>query len=116
MDGTLMLETLFYPDEVRAEKTELPDVAVSEKELEMANTLIDLLTEEFDPEQYKDHYREALMQVIEAKLEGEELEAVVAQRPAKVLDIMSALKASVDAAKKRKAETEAEPQRKAAAG
>jgi len=104
MDGTLMLETLFYPDEVRAEKTDLPDVTVSEKELDMANTLIDLLTEEFDPEKYKDDYREALMQVIEAKLDGEELETIVAPRPAKVTDIMTALRASVDAAKKRRAE------------
>ncbi len=104
MDGTLMLETLFYPDEIRAEKAELPDVTVSDKELDMANTLIDLLTEDFDPEKYKDEYREALMQVIEAKLDGEELEAVAAPRPAKVTDIMTALKASVDAAKKRRAE------------
>ena len=102
MDGTLILETLFYPDEIRVEKTELPDVKISEKELEMAYTLIDLLSEEFEPEKYKDEYREALMKVIEAKLEGEELPEVAAAGPAKVTDIMSALRASVEAAKKRK--------------
>ena len=102
MDGTLILETLFYPDEIRAEKAELPDVKISEKELDMAFTLIDLLTEEFDPEKYKDEYREALMQVIDAKLEGEEMPEVAAARPAKVTNIMTALRASVEAAQKRK--------------
>jgi DNA end-binding protein Ku len=102
MDGTLILETLFYPDEIRVEKTELPDVKISDKELEMAYTLIDLLSEEFEPEKYKDEYRDALMKLIEAKLEGEELPEVAAAGPAKVTDIMSALRASVEAAKKRK--------------
>jgi DNA end-binding protein Ku len=102
MDGTLVLETLYYPDEIRAEKAELPDVKISEKELDMAFTLIDLLTEEFDPEKYKDEYREALMQVIDAKLEGQEMPEVEAARPAKVTNIMTALRASVEAAKKRK--------------
>ena len=121
MDGTLILETLYYPDELRVEKTELPNVKISEKELEMAYTLIDLLSEEFEPEKYKDEYREALMKVIEAKLEGEELPEVAAAGPAKVTDIMSALKASVEAAKKRKKgeeeeEEEAAPARRRKAG
>jgi len=102
MDGTLILETLFYPDEIRVDKTELPDVKISDKELEMAYTLIDLLSEEFEPEKHKDEYRDALMKLIEAKLEGEELPEVAASGPAKVTDIMSALRASVEAAKKRK--------------
>jgi DNA end-binding protein Ku len=107
MDGTLILETLFYPDEIRAEKAEIPDVQISEKELDMAFTLIDLLTEEFEPEKYKDEYREALMQVIDAKLEGEEMPEVAA-KPAKVTNIMSALRASVEAAQKRKKAEEEE--------
>ena len=106
MDGTLILETLFYPDEIRVEKTELPDVKISEKELDMAYTLIELLTDDFDPAKYHDEYREALMQVIDAKLEGEEMPEVVAAGPAKVTDIMSALRQSVAAAKKRKKDEE----------
>ena len=89
----------------------------------MAFTLIDLLTEEFDPGKYSDEYREALMQVIEAKLEGQEVEALTAPRPAKVMDLMSALKASVAQAKKSRGEEEAEEEeekpvrrRRAAAG
>jgi len=108
MDGTLVLETLYYPDEIRVEKSELPDVTISDKELDMAYTLIELLTEDFEPEKYKDEYREALMQVIEAKLEGEEMPKVAAAKPAKVTDIMTALRASVEAAKKRKKGEEAE--------
>lgn len=119
MDGTLILETLFYPDEIRVEKSELPDVKISDKELDMAYTLIDLLSDDFDPEKYHDEYREALMQVIDAKLEGEEMPEVTAAGPAKVTDIMSALKASVAAAKKRKKDDDEEeepPARRRKAG
>ena len=107
MDGVLVLETLYYPDEIRIEKeTGVPEVDVSKRELDMAFTLIDLLHEPFEPDKYKDQYREALMQVIEAKLEGEELAEVTAPAPARVTDLMSALKASVEAAKKRREEDE----------
>src|SRR5689334_143187 len=95
MDGTLMLETLYYPDEIRVERgAEIPDVNVSKQELAMASSLIDLLTEEFKPEEYQDTYREALMKVIDAKLEGQEIVEAEAPAPAKVVDLMAALKAS----------------------
>ena len=100
MDGTLVLETLFYPDEIREVPSEVPETKVSDKELDMATALIDLLRDDFEPEKYKDEYRQALMQVIDAKLEGEELSAPKAARPAKITDLMTALKASVEAAKK----------------
>ncbi len=101
-DGMLMLETLYYPDEVRVQKGEgLPDVKVSEKELNMAFSLIDLMTEDFKPEEFKDNYREALMEVIQAKLEGQEIVEAPTPAPGKVVDIMTALKASVEAAKGR---------------
>ncbi|MDO8616331.1 MAG: Ku protein [Dehalococcoidia bacterium] len=121
MDGTLVLETLFYPDEIREAPAEIPDVDVSEKELGMAFTLIDLLAKDFDPQKYGDAYREALMRVIEAKLEGQELAEAAAPRPAKVTDLMSALKASVEAARKGRSEEPDEEERparrrKAAAG
>ena len=101
-DGRLMLETLFYPDELRVEKgAELPDIKVSDKELKMAFSLIDLMAEEFDPEKYHDDYRKALMEIIDAKLEGQEFVAAPAAPEGKVVDLMAALKASVDAAKGR---------------
>ncbi|MBI4283405.1 MAG: hypothetical protein HY663_02915 [Chloroflexi bacterium] len=95
------METLFYPDEIRLEKgTEVPEMAVSEGELAMANTLIDLLSAPFDPEKYHDRYRESLLEIIDAKLQGKEI--VEAAAPAaKVIDLMAALKASVEATRKR---------------
>ena len=112
LDGTLILETLYYPDEIRVQKgTELPEIEVSERELSMAFTLIDLLSEPFDPDKYRDDYREALMAVIQAKLEGQEIVEVPAA-PAKVTDLMAALKASVEAAKKRREDEGAEPVRR----
>ena len=120
MDGTLMLETLYYPDEIRVERgTEVPEVQVSDRELEMASTLIDLLADSFEPEKYQDDYRRALMEIIEAKLQGEEFVEAPVAAPAKVTDLMAALKASVEAAKKRRGEeAEEEPRRgrRAAAG
>ncbi len=101
-DGTLMLETLYYPDEVRVQKGEgLPEVNVTEKELDMAFSLIDLMTEDFNPTEFKDNFREALMEVIQAKLEGQEIVEAPTPHEGKVVDLMTALKASVEAAKGR---------------
>ena len=102
-DGALMLETLFYPDEIRARpEMDLDKVKISDRELEMAFALIDLLRKPFDPEEHKDHYREALNQLIEAKLEGREVVESPAPREAKVIDLADALRRSVEAAKKSK--------------
>jgi DNA end-binding protein Ku len=99
-DGTLMVETLYYPDEVRVQKGgEVPSVKVSEKEMQMAFSLIELMEEDFKPAQYTDNYREALMEVINAKLQGAEIVEAPAPPRGKVVDLMTALKASVDAAK-----------------
>ncbi len=108
LDGTIVLETLFYPDEIRIEKAEIPEVDVSERELQMAFTLIEMLQEPFQPEKYHDDYRQALMQLIEAKLEGQELVEAATPVPANVTDLMSALKASVEAQKKKRTESEEE--------
>ncbi len=100
-EGTIMLETLFYPDEIRQERgIDLNKVKVSDKELDMAFTLIELLKKPFDPSEYRDHYREALAQLIEAKLEGKQVVSAPASRDTGVLDLAEALKRSVEAAKK----------------
>lgn len=110
LDGTLVIETLFYPDEIREVPSEIDidAVKVSAAEMKMAEALIELLHDDFKPEEYKDEYREALQQVIDAKLEGVEVEAPEVALPAKVTDLMSALKASVAAAKKSRAGEEEE--------
>jgi DNA end-binding protein Ku len=105
MDGMLMLETLHYPDELRVERgVPQPDIAITDQELQLASALIDLLTTDFQPEQYEDHYRQALLEVIQAKLDGREI--VEAEAPAatgNVVDLMAALRASVEATKQQRA-------------
>ena len=102
-DEAFVLETMYWPDEIRA--AEFGDVKVDAKvrpqELEMAKTLIENLTSEWSPEEFTDEYREALLRIVEAKIAGEEIEMVEAEPTAKVVDLMEALKASVAAAKKK---------------
>ncbi len=99
-EGAIMLETLYYPDEVRQPEVDLEGSKVNERELEMAFTLIDLLRKPFEPEEYHDHYREALAQLIDAKLEGREVVKAPAAKETKVIDLADALRRSVEAAKK----------------
>lgn len=101
--GNLMLETLYYADELRVDLTkETPEITLTSQEEKMADALVDLLTAEFDAKEYQDTYREALTQVISAKLEGKEIVAAP-EEEVKVTDLMEALRASVEAAKKRRA-------------
>ena len=106
-ENTIALETMFYSDEIRSpDELNVPGekVEVTDRELKMAESLVEMLTGEFDFEQYKDNYREALLQVIRAKAEGQVIE-VAAPEPAKVTDLMEALRASVEAAQKRRGGT-----------
>jgi DNA end-binding protein Ku len=114
-DDAFVLETMYWPDEIR--EADFGGVDVSAKvrpnELEMAQTLIENLTADWNPTEFKDEYREALLRIVEAKINGEEIEIVEAEPTAKVVDLMDALKASVAAAKKESKE-EAQPKKKAA--
>ncbi len=104
-DDGIVLSTLLYADEVKEMPEGVPEQQdVSEKELKMATSLIDLLTEEeFDPKQYKDEYQTALMTMIDQKIAGEEIvETPEPKKPAKVVDLMAALRASVEAAEKKR--------------
>jgi len=113
-EGTIVLETMFYADEVRSAKDlAVPgdDIKVNDKELAMAKMLVDTMTsDELDLSQYKDDYREALLEIIQAKSEGQVIET---PEPivAKITDLSEALRASVDAIRKSKAgeKTSAEP-------
>jgi DNA end-binding protein Ku len=101
--NVLMLETLYYPDEIRtAELPEEPDVLVSPQELTMALTLVEMLEEPFDAKKYQDGYRQALLETIEAKANGQEVVATPETPLPKTIDLMAALKASLEAAKKGK--------------
>jgi DNA end-binding protein Ku len=100
---TMLLTTLHWPDEVRAtSELDLPDEEYEFKpaELAMARQLVSAMTADFDPSQYKDEYRDALMQVIESKIEGHEVKTPEpAEDTGKLVDLMAALEASVNAAK-----------------
>lgn len=101
----LVLETMYWPDEIRAPafaELEAP-VEVRPKELEMAVSLIESLTGPWNPEEFRDEYRDAVLELIEKKVAGEEITVAPAAEPAEVVDLVAALKASVDAAKKRRA-------------
>lgn len=100
-ESTLLLDTLYYPDEVRLEReVDLATVKIGADERRMANTLIDLLRKPFDPAEYHDRYREALGELIDAKLEGKEI-AAPPRRETRVIDLSDALARSVAAAKGR---------------
>ena len=102
-DKVFVLETMFWPDEIRAADFETVDAdgKVRGQEVEMAKSLIENLTEPWNPEAFKDEYREALMEIVEKKVAGEEIEFAPQAAPAKVVDLMEALKASVAAAKQK---------------
>ena len=103
-DGVFVLETMLWPDEVRSPDFGFldEDVEVRPQELAMAGSLIETLSGEFDASQYKDEYREALQAVIEAKVEGREVVQPTESQPTSgtVVDLMAALRASVEAAKR----------------
>jgi len=99
-EHTLALSTMFYPDEVRS-TAGLPawnrEMKVSDSELKMARELIKNLTAPFTPEKYTDEYRKALLEIIEAKIAGEEVYMAPAAQKGEVVDLMEALKASIEA-------------------
>jgi DNA end-binding protein Ku len=102
-DDVFVLETMYWPDEIRAAEFDTLDAEekVRSNEVDMAKSLIQNLTEPWKPEAYKDEYREALMDIVERKAAGQPIEAPAAAAPARVVDLMDALKASVEAAKKK---------------
>jgi DNA end-binding protein Ku len=112
-DDAFVLETMFWPDEIRMADFGGVDVdqKVRDQELQMARQLIENLTSEWNPEEYTDEYREALVKIVEAKINGEEIEVVQPEPTAKVVDLMEALKASVAAAKKTGDAEEGSPKR-----
>jgi DNA end-binding protein Ku len=106
-NNLIMLETLYYPDEIRtADIPAAPDVMVSQPELAMALNLVEMLQEEFDPKKYQDQYRAALLDMIEAKRNGSEVVATPEAPLPRTVDLMAALKASLEAAKKGKGAAE----------
>ena len=106
-DGALAMETMLFADEVIPPESleELVagdgDVQTSDRELAMANQLIDSLASDFEPEKYRDEYRERVLDLIERKAQGETIVIEEPEaEPEKVPDLMAALEASIASAKK----------------
>jgi DNA end-binding protein Ku len=99
-ENVLVLETMYWPDEIRGVRfDELDeDVELRPQELKMARSLIDSLTDDFEPKDFHDEYREALEDLISKKVQGEEITYAEPAEPSKVVDLMDALRASVEAA------------------
>ncbi|SKC82140.1 non-homologous end joining protein Ku [Ohtaekwangia koreensis] len=100
-EGGMVMYRLRYPNEVRSmrEVPQLIDVKPEKEQLKLAKTLVDSMTTKFSNIEMKDHYYEALKDIIDAKIAGKEIVMRTEEAP-KVVDIMTALKASIDAAKK----------------
>jgi DNA end-binding protein Ku len=101
-EDTMLLTTLHWPDEIRSTKElDLPaeEFEFKPAELKMAEQLVEAMTESFEPSRYKDEYREALLKVIEAKVEGVEIaQPEPAAESTNLVDLMKLLEASVKAA------------------
>jgi DNA end-binding protein Ku len=98
----LSMETMFYANEIRSTKDiAVGGVGLSPKEIEMAVSLIENLSDSFDPQRYHDEYQEALKKLINAKTEGAPLPAPPSERGEKIVDLMEALRASVEASRKK---------------
>jgi DNA end-binding protein Ku len=107
-DRVIMMQTLLWPDEIR--DADFPileeDVELRPQELRMAASLVDSMAADFDPDQFEDDYQQALVQLVEAKLEGAEPAPLEKDEEAatEVVDLLSALQASVDRAKEARGE------------
>ncbi|HJV04835.1 MAG TPA: Ku protein [Actinomycetota bacterium] len=117
MDEVVVLDTMYWPDEIRAAEFEEldQDVKIRPQEVQMAESLIENLTDEWDPTRYRDEYREALLEIVEKKVAGEEIEIVEPPEETKVVDLMEALKASVEQTKKAPAKKKTQARRRKAA-
>jgi DNA end-binding protein Ku len=111
-DGVLVLNTMLWPDEIRAASFDFldEDVAPRAQELAMASSLIESMAADFKPEEFTDNYREALQQVIDAKVSGQEIVAPpeAEEAPSGAIDLMAALRASVERAKAARSGTTAD--------
>ncbi len=115
-DGVLVMETLLWPDEIRSPDFKFldEDIEVRSQELKMAASLIDTMTEDFDPALYRDAYREALEALVQAKIEGNEVvrppgQLAPAGKPGGPADLTETLRASVAAAKANRAREAGQP-------
>lgn len=94
-DDGILIETLFFAEEVKEAPKEVGHPVVQDAELTMAKTLVNAMVQPFQPEQYKDEYKEKLWEIINKKIQGKEITAPAENIQVNVIDIMEALKQSL---------------------
>jgi len=105
-DEGLILETMYYPAEIRHLEVTWDKVTPTETEIAMAQQLIENLAVPFDPEMYRDELREQMREMIERKVAGETYKVIAAPEPGKVVDLMEALRASLAVTEQEKGKPE----------
>lgn len=98
-DG-ILISTMFYADDIKEKQKQYTKPELSEQELNMAKLLINSMDTPFDPTKYQDEYQEKLRALIETKIAGKEVVAAEPESAGKVIDLMDALKASIEKARK----------------
>jgi DNA end-binding protein Ku len=104
-EEVLLLETMYYADEVRKPESldgDLGAAKLQKAEVEMAKSLVENLSDSFKPEKYDDEYRKELLELIRAKAEGQPLPEPAQEQEAEVVDLMAALRESVEKTKKKR--------------
>ena len=94
-DNGILVETLFFAEEVKEAPKEAGHPSIQETELAMAKTLVNVMVQPFQPEQYKDEYKAKLWEIINRKIQGKEITAPAENIQVNVIDIMEALKQSL---------------------
>lgn len=112
-DGILVLETMYYADEIRRPEAVDSDARLQKPEVEMAKSLVENLSERFDPKKYDDTYRKELLELIKAKAEGQELPEPKEEEDGEVVDLMTALRESVERTQKQRKRPKRKPARRA---
>ncbi len=113
-DGRLVLETMYYTDEVRKPEAVDGGGQLRKPEVEMAKSLVENLSEPFDPSKYDDNYRKELLALIRAKAKGKELPEPQEAEEDEVIDLMAALRESVAQTQKKRKQPAKTPARKTA--
>jgi DNA end-binding protein Ku len=101
-EGALLLETMYYSDEVRKPERVNGDAKLQKAEVDMAKSLVENLSDSFEPQKYDDEYRKELLDLIRAKAKGGKLPEPAQEEEAEVVDLMAALRESVNETQKRR--------------
>jgi DNA end-binding protein Ku len=112
-DGLLILETMYYADEIRQPEAADGGARLQKPEVEMAKSLVENLSDKFKPEKYDDNYRKELLELIRAKAKGKKLPEPKEEEDGEVVDLMAALRESVERTQKQQKRSKKKPAKKA---